>query len=193
MFARDVVADPMSVRRFLNRVSVEASFFKKLSPLENLMFTARLYRVPPAFGKRRIYEILEQLGIEKAAITRPMEQMSRRMQQKVAVARVFLTAPVLLVLDEPTTGLDLQAKCDVQRFIQEVRSSHDATVLLMSYDMEEVERLCDRVAVLDGGRIVAWGYGARISSATHSYAPSSWLRNPARVARSRADCQADCS
>ncbi len=157
VFAHDVVADPMSVRRFLNRVSVEASFFKKLSPMENLMFTARLYRVPPALGKQRIYEILGRLGIEKSAITRPMEQMSRGMQQKVAVARAFLTAPVFLVLDEPTTGLDPQSKRDVQRFIREVRASHDATVLLMSHDMEEVERLCDRVAVLDRGRIVARG------------------------------------
>ncbi|MBI2914147.1 MAG: ABC transporter ATP-binding protein, partial [Chloroflexi bacterium] len=75
----------------------------------------------------------------------------------LAVARSFLTSPVLLLLDEPTTGLDPRSKRDVQTFIQEVRREHDATILLTTHDMEEAELLCDRIAFLAGGRIVAEG------------------------------------
>ncbi|MCY3784921.1 MAG: ABC transporter ATP-binding protein [Chloroflexi bacterium] len=159
VFGRDVERESADVRRLLNRVSVDASFFKKLSPLENLVFSGRLYDLPPRAAEPRVRQILQRLGISGDPLTRPVEQMSRGMQQKVkvAVARAFLTSPVLLVLDEPTTGLDPASKRDVQAFIQEVRDSHDATVLLMSHDMDEIARLCDRMAVLDDGRIVAEG------------------------------------
>ena len=162
VFGRDVLRDPLAVRRSINRVSVEASFWKKLSPLENLMFTARLYGVPAAAAKRRVYEILDRLGIEAASVTRPMDQMSRGMQQKVAVARALLTSPVLLIADEPTTGLDPRSKREVQAFVQEIHRTHDATVLLMTHDMDEATRLCNRLAVLDQGRILAEGPPASI-------------------------------
>jgi ABC-2 type transport system ATP-binding protein len=77
------------------------------------------------------------------------------MQQKVAIARAFLTAPVLLLLDEPTTGLDPRSKQDVQVFVRELRDTHDATILLTTHDMDEADALCDRIAIIDGGRIVA--------------------------------------
>ncbi len=164
VFGHDVERKSAEIRRMLNRVSVDASFFKKLSPLENLVFSARLYDLPPSTAEPRVREILQRLGISGAPLNRPVEQMSRGMQQKVAVARAFLTAPVLLVLDEPTTGLDPASKRDVQAFIQEVRDSHDATVLLMSHDMDEIARLCDRMAVLDDGRIVAQGTPASLAA-----------------------------
>ena len=164
VFGHDVEREATDVRRMLNRVSVDASFFKKLSPLENLVFSARLYDLSPRTAEPRVREILQRLGISGPSVTRPVEQMSRGMQQKVAVARAFLTAPVLLVLDEPTTGLDPASKRDVQAFIQEVRAGHDATVLLMSHDMDEIARLCDRMAVLDDGRIVAQGTPASLAA-----------------------------
>ena len=81
--------------------------------------------------------------------------MSRGMQQKVAVARGFLTSPTLLLLDEPTTGLDPYSKRDVQAFVREIRETHDATILLTTHDMEEADRLCDRIAIIDEGKIIA--------------------------------------
>jgi len=77
------------------------------------------------------------------------------MQQKVAIARAFLSQPVLLLLDEPTTGLDPRSKREVQAFVRELRDTHDATILLTTHDMVEAEALCDRIAIIDGGRIVA--------------------------------------
>ena len=81
--------------------------------------------------------------------------MSRGMQQKVAIARALLTSPTLLLLDEPTTGLDPRSKLDVQEFVEEVRETHDTTIVLTTHDLAEAERLCDDITIIDGGRVVA--------------------------------------
>lgn len=155
VFGHDVEKEERAVQRLINRVSVEAAFFRKLSPLENLLYSARLYGIPGSEARREVFEILTRLGIKPDRIRQPLENMSRGMQQKVAIARAFLTAPILLLLDEPTTGLDPRSKQDVQVFVRELRDSHDATILLTTHDMDEAEALCDRIAVIDGGRIVA--------------------------------------
>ena len=77
------------------------------------------------------------------------------MQQKVAIARALLTSPVLLLLDEPTTGLDPRSKRDVEKFVLDLRDDHDATILITSHDMAEADALCDRIAILDKGRLIA--------------------------------------
>ena len=157
VFGYDVEKDERMVQRIINRVSVEASFFKKLSPMENLIYAARLYNMPGAEARMKIREILTRLGIKADRIGAPLENMSRGMQQKVAIARAFLTAPIVLLLDEPTTGLDPRSKLDVQNFVRELREVHDATIIITTHDMDEAEALCDRVAIIDQGRIVALG------------------------------------
>ncbi len=155
VFGYDVEKDERQVQRLINRVSVDAAFFKKLSPYENLIYAARLYGMPGAQARKEIYQILLRLGIKPDRVSQGVENMSRGMQQKVAIARAFLTAPVLLLLDEPTTGLDPRSKGDVQVFVRELRDTHDATILLTTHDMDEADALCDRIAIIDGGRIVA--------------------------------------
>ena len=164
VFGYDVVQHHMMVKRLIHRVSVEAAFFKKLSPVENLMYSARLYGLHGTAARERIYTILRRLGLRESAFDQPMEEMSRGMQQKVAIARAFLTAPVLLLLDEPTTGLDPRSKREVQALIRELRETHDATILLSTHDMQEAEALCDRIAILDEGRIVALDTPAGLKS-----------------------------
>jgi ABC-2 type transport system ATP-binding protein len=155
VFGHDVRRDERAVRRLVNRVSVEASFFKKLSASENLAYAARFYGLGPSVTRRRIPEILERVSFPVDRASAPMEDLSRGMQQKVALARALLTSPVLLLLDEPTTGLDPRAKLEVQGFIREVRRQHDTTTLLCTHDMAEAETLADRVGILDGGRLLA--------------------------------------
>jgi ABC-2 type transport system ATP-binding protein len=155
VFGHDVQREERTVRRMINRVSVEASFFKKLSALENLMYAARLYDLPAAEARQRAVYILAKLGLGEKRLYEPLENMSRGMQQKVAIARGLLTSPVMLLLDEPTTGLDPRSKQDVQRFVLRMRREHDTTVFLTTHDMDEADRLCDRVAVINSGRIVA--------------------------------------
>jgi ABC-2 type transport system ATP-binding protein len=162
IFGYDVVRDEATVKRLINRVSVEASFFKKLSPMENLLYGARLYSVDADEARIRIKQILKRLGLEDRSVGSPMEDMSRGMQQKVAIARAFLSAPIVLLLDEPTTGLDPHSKREVQAFVREIRDVHDATVLLTTHDMQEADDLCDRIAIVDHGGIVALDTGAAL-------------------------------
>jgi ABC-2 type transport system ATP-binding protein len=155
VFGHDVVRDERAVRGVVNRVSVEASFFKKMSATENLSYAARFYGLGHGQTRQRIPEILERVGFPVGRASAPMEDLSRGMQQKVALARALLTSPTLLLLDEPTTGLDPRAKLEVQDFIREVRGLHDTTTLLCTHDMAEAETLADRVGILDGGRLLA--------------------------------------
>jgi ABC-2 type transport system ATP-binding protein len=154
VFGHDIERDEMAVKRLINRVSVDAAFFKKLSPYENLVYAARLYGLDAGKAKADAVRILERLGISEKRLGRPLEQMSRGMQQKVAIARALLTSPVLLLLDEPTTGLDPRSKLDVQTFVEDMRDEHNATIVLTTHDLDEADRLCDRIAILNDGRIV---------------------------------------
>lgn len=155
VFGRDVVKEHFQVRQIINRVSVEASFFKKLSSMENLMYAARLYGVDSALAKQKAVEILSRLGFKEDRVTESMQELSRGMQQKVAIARALLTSPSLLLMDEPTTGLDPRSKRDVQKFVKEIRDQEDTTVVITSHDMDEVDNLCDRVAIIDNVKFMA--------------------------------------
>ena len=157
VFGLDIRDEEDAVKRLINRVSVEASFFKKLSAMENLVYAGRLYGVAPEESRAKAMEILRRLGVDIARVNEPLEQLSRGMQQKIAIARAFLTAPTLLLLDEPTTGLDIRSKREVQTFVRDLRDEHDATILLTTHDLDEAERLSDRIGILHDGRLVAEG------------------------------------
>jgi ABC-2 type transport system ATP-binding protein len=155
VFGLDIERDELRVKRLINRVSVDAAFFKKLSPMENLTFAARTYGLDMPTARRNVYAILERLHVGSDRVDRPIEQMSRGMQQKVAIARALLTSPTLLLLDEPTTGLDPRSKLDVQVFVEELRATHDTTIVLTTHDLAEAERLSDAITIIDSGRVVA--------------------------------------
>jgi ABC-2 type transport system ATP-binding protein len=154
IFGHDAFTSTRAVRRMVNRVSVEASFFKRMSAEENLAYAARFYGLTHRDTKEQIPEILTRVGFPAERRGEPMENLSRGMQQKVALARALLTSPVLLLLDEPTTGLDPRSKLEVQEFIKSVRAEHDATILLCTHDMAEAETLSERVGILDRGELL---------------------------------------
>jgi ABC-2 type transport system ATP-binding protein len=164
VFGHDVFGDTRAVRQLVNRVSVEASFFKKMSSAENLSYAARFYGMTPRETSARIPAILDRVGFPVDRKGEPMENLSRGMQQKVALARALLTSPVLLLLDEPTTGLDPRSKLEVQDFIREVRAAHDATILLCTHDLDEAETLADRIGILDRGELIALGTAAELKA-----------------------------
>lgn len=145
------------VRRVTGRVSVDAAFYKKLSARENLMYSAFLYGMERAEAEARALEILGRLGFAAKRFDDPLEEMSRGMQQKIAITRALMIQPPLLLLDEPTTGLDPKSKRDVQTFIEEIRREFGTTILLTSHDMQEAERLCERIGLLARGELVAEG------------------------------------
>ncbi|MFL5955608.1 MAG: ABC transporter ATP-binding protein [Gaiellaceae bacterium] len=154
IFGHDVFREERKVQRLVNRVSVEASFFKKMSAAENLAYAARFYGMGPRQTHAKIPVILERVGFPSSRRGESMENLSRGMQQKVALARALLTSPVLLLLDEPTTGLDPRSKQEVQKFIREIRERHDSTILLCTHDMNEAEELADRIGLLDKGELL---------------------------------------
>jgi len=155
IFGHDVFKETRAVRRLVNRVSVEASFFKKMSSTENLSYAARFYGMTPKETRDEIPRILEKVGFPSERRGEAMEGLSRGMQQKVALARALLTQPILLLLDEPTTGLDPRSKLEVQDFIREIRQIHDATILLCTHDLDEAEALADRIGILDDGNLLS--------------------------------------
>jgi ABC-2 type transport system ATP-binding protein len=150
------------VRRIIGRVSVDAAFYKKLSARENLLYTALLYGQNARQAERRVMEILEQLGMENAKFSTPLEEMSRGMQQKISIARALMINPPLLLLDEPTTGLDPKSRRDVQLFLEDLQRREGTTILLTTHDMAEAERLCVRIGFLAHGKLVAEGTAAQL-------------------------------
>src|SRR5690349_1704415 len=154
IFGHDAFTSTREVRRLVNRVSVEASFFKRMSAAENLAYAARFYGLTHRQTAREIPSILARVGFPADRRNEPMENLSRGMQQKVALARALLTSPVLLLLDEPTTGLDPRSKLEVQEFVRELRARHDSTIVLCTHDMAEAEALADRVGILDAGELL---------------------------------------
>jgi ABC-2 type transport system ATP-binding protein len=164
VFGYDIERQSMEARQLINRVSADPSFFRQMSALENLLFFGRVYGLEPADTKRRAVEILDRLGLERTHQRAMVKELSRGQQQKIAVARAFLSSPVLMLLDEPTTGLDPRSKRDVQEFVREVQRDHGATILLTTHDMDEAEALCDRIAFIVGGSIVAEGTSYELRS-----------------------------
>jgi len=155
VYGLNVVTDCYKVRHLINRVSVEAAFFKKLTVMENILFSARLYGMEAEKAVKKAAEILKDLDFSDDKLNESVEDLSRGQQQKVAIARALLTEPKLLLLDEPTTGLDPKAKKEVQKFILGKMKNQNVTVILTTHDMEEADKLCDRIAIIKDGHFIA--------------------------------------
>jgi ABC-2 type transport system ATP-binding protein len=155
IFGQDALRQPRQVQRLVNRVSVEASFFKKLSALENLLYGARLYGFSGSEIRRQAEALLVRLGLGLDDIYQPLEALGRTAQQMVTIANALLARPRLLLLDEPTRGLDRRAQGEVLQVLVELRETHGTTVLITTEDMAQIEGLCDRIAVLESGKLAA--------------------------------------
>ncbi|MBI2106318.1 ABC transporter ATP-binding protein [Candidatus Woesearchaeota archaeon] len=168
IFGKEIGKDDAVIRNMINRVSVEAAFFKKLTAWENIIYAARLYGLSKEDTKKKIDEILDELNFPKNRINLPMENLSRGQQQKVAIARAFLTSPMLILLDEPTTGLDPKSKMDVQKFIKKVmKERKNVGILLTTHDMNEADNLCNRISIMSDGKIMVQGKIEKLKKKVH--------------------------
>jgi ABC-2 type transport system ATP-binding protein len=154
VFGSDVVRQPQKCQSWINRVSIEASFFKQISALENLVQGVCPYRAHKVETLQRAEEILMKLDLDEKEIGLPMEALRRDQLQKITVARALLSRPRLLLLDEPTRGLDGNSRHVVYDLIRELRDESGATVLFASRDFHEMKSSCDRIAVLEGGQLL---------------------------------------
>jgi ABC-2 type transport system ATP-binding protein len=154
VLGNDVLARPREVRAKLGAMlSGERSLYWKLTGRENLEYFAALYHVPPRRTRERIDGALASVKLLDRADDY-VERYSTGMRQRLALARALLPDPPLVILDEPTVGLDPQAARDLRDRVRELRAQ-GRTVLLTTHYMEEADQLCDRVAIMDHGRILA--------------------------------------
>jgi ABC-2 type transport system ATP-binding protein len=156
VFGLDVVRQAHQVQNLTNRVSVVASLFPKRTVLENLLAGQRNTTVSTR-NQEYIRSLLERLGVAPEQIQRPAGELNRKDQQKVSLAWAILSRPRLLLLDEPLTGLDRQGRLALFDLLWELREEEGVTVLLTGNSLYELNDLCDRIAVLDEGRLIASG------------------------------------
>jgi ABC-2 type transport system ATP-binding protein len=150
-----VRAEPMAVRRAIGVVPQEIALYPTLTARENLRFWARMYEVPGGIATRRVEEVLDIVGLRDRAGER-IDTYSGGMKRRINIAVGLLHRPRLLMLDEPTVGVDPQSRTNILETVKQLNRA-GLTVLYTSHYMEEVEFLCDRIAIMDLGRIIAMG------------------------------------
>ena len=158
----DAAQDPASLRRQIGVVFQAQSVDPKLTAYENLWHQGHLYGLRGSSLKRRVGEILERVGLSDRAKER-VETFSGGMQRRIELAKGLLHHPGVLLLDEPTTGLDPGARRDLWQYLQILRDEEHVSVLVTTHLMEEAER-CDRLAIMNEGNLVALGTPAELKS-----------------------------
>jgi ABC-2 type transport system ATP-binding protein len=164
VLGRDPVADGPAVRALLGVLPARGVVDDRLTAVDNLRFAADTFAVDPAEVDARVRASLAAFELEGRADER-VSGFSTGMRQRLSLARVLLSDPRLLLLDEPTAALDPVAARSVRRVLAELARDHDRTVVLCTHDLAEAEQLCDRVIVLEEGRVVADGRPAELAAA----------------------------
>lgn len=149
----DVVGNPGGVRRSIGYVQQDVTIDEYLTGRENLYLQARLSRMPKEKAARRIDEMLHLVEIQERQ-DEPTLTYSGGMRKRLEIAAGLLHMPDVLFLDEPTVGLDIQTRRKIWEYIKTVNSEYGMTVFLTTHYMEEADNLCDRVGIIDGGKIV---------------------------------------
>jgi ABC-2 type transport system ATP-binding protein len=155
VFGYDVARQPAQVQYLTNRVSVNASSFKQLSALDNLVFGARQYGMNAVEARRWAAQLLMQLGLDEQMMLLPLEALSRCQQQVVVIARAMVSRPHLLLLDEPLSALDHDAKRCVLQTLHQFREIYGTTILIATRNWIEAIETCDCIAVLSEGKIIS--------------------------------------
>ena len=158
----DAAQDPASLRRQIGVVFQAQSVDPKLTAYENLWHQGHLYGLRGSALKARVHEILSRVGLADRAKER-VETFSGGMQRRIELAKGLLHHPAVLLLDEPTTGLDPGARRDLWQYLQILRDEEHVSVLVTTHLMEEAER-CDRLAIMNEGNLVALGTPAELKS-----------------------------
>jgi ABC-2 type transport system ATP-binding protein len=169
----DVVKQSNQVRQSLGTVLAgERSIYWKLTARENLEYFAALFHIPTEVARRRIDELLDRMELTNRADDL-VEKYSTGMKQRVAIARALLAQPPIMLLDEPTLGLDPQAARRVRELVKELKAEGH-TILLTTHYMEEADQLSDRIGIIDQGKVIALGTPAELKRAFHNKTLSGW-------------------
>ncbi len=153
----DVEHEPEKVRHVINMASgAEKAGYDFISAKRNLWFFSQLYGIPSDVAERRITDLSEMLGLTKY-LDRKFYALSTGYRQRATIARAFINDPKVVFLDEPTIGLDVMTARSIRDFLRSEARIHNRTLIIASHNMAEVEAICDRVAIIDKGKIIAQG------------------------------------
>jgi sodium transport system ATP-binding protein len=151
----NVVQSPLDVRRRIGYLSGNTGLYQRLTARETLEYFGRLHQIPDETLAKRVAEVLELFDMRSFADTR-CEKLSTGMRQKVSIARTIIHDPPVLILDEPTLGLDILVASTMMRFIEDCRA-RGKCIIFSTHILSEVEKLCDRIGIIHGGRLRALG------------------------------------
>jgi ABC-2 type transport system ATP-binding protein len=178
----DVVTQPDSVRRSIGVIPQALTSDLELSVEENLLIFAKLYQVPRGKRERLIDELLEAVELTQWRAA-PVKNLSGGMRRRVEIARSLVHEPRMFFLDEPTTGLDPVSRVAVWEMLRRIKSQRQLTVLLTTHYMDEADKLCDRIAIVDHGELKALDSplklkagvpGRNVVEASFASAPADW-------------------
>lgn len=152
----DIVKDSIKIRRMISLVPESSGFYNWMNAEEYLVYFASLHKVKPDIAGKRVKDLLEKVGLANKAFA-PIGYYSRGMKQRLALARALINNPKIIFLDEPTLGLDPKGQQDIQKILLELNRESGVTIFLSSHMLSEVSSLCNRVAIVSRGRLVAQG------------------------------------
>ncbi len=152
----DILKDASKVRRLISVVPQEFTADEDLTGYENLILTADLYGIPREIARKRANELLELVELKEAA-NRKVETYSGGMRRRLELACGLINRPVLLFLDEPTLGLDVQTRYAIWQYVKKIKDEYEMTIFLSTHYLEEADSLCNRIAIIDHGKIVRIG------------------------------------
>ena len=179
----DIVRQANAVRQSIGVIPQAMTSDLDLSAIENMSIFAKLYGIPREKRLRTIHELLEDVDLTKWA-DKPVKMFSGGMRRRLEIARGLVHEPKLFVLDEPTTGLDPVSRVAVWEMLNRLKSQRDLTILVTTHYMDEADKLCDRIAIVDHGKLVALDSplklkasipGKNILEASFSGAPPDWM------------------
>ena len=179
IFGMSVDDRPREIKALIGVVSQENNLDPDLTVYENLTVFARFFEIDRAEAARRAEELIGFFGLEEKRDT-VIESLSGGMKRRLTIARALINRPRLVILDEPTTGLDPQARALIWERLRSLRSA-GSTILLSTHYLEEAERFCDRLVIMDGGRILVEGSPAEIIAARMSRAVIETVDDPAVI------------
>lgn len=152
----DVVKQPAQVRQSIGVVPQEYTADEDLTGYENIMFMAGVFGIPKSIAKKRAEELLEMVELTHAA-NRKVENYSGGMRRRLEIAMALVARPKILFLDEPTLGLDAQTRTAIWNYIFKLKKEYDMTIFMTTHYLEEADMFCDRIAIIDHGKIVKIG------------------------------------
>jgi ABC-2 type transport system ATP-binding protein len=152
----DPMHEPLEVKRRVGYLPENPGFYEDISARENLLYMARLNRIPEDEARRRTAEVLEQVGLGDDG-RRLVREFSRGMKQRLGIAEVLVKNPQAVILDEPTLGIDPDGAIRILELIKGLNRERNLTVMLSSHQLQQVQEICSRVGIIVKGRLIVQG------------------------------------